>query len=80
MPRCTAPLMGALGILLSTPAPAEGPPPDPPPARSPAPESKRLAGFQDGQNQATVPGNLGKTPSPGAHVLHEISARLAVQL
>jgi hypothetical protein len=31
-------------------------------------------------NGATVPGNLGKTPSPGAHVLHEISARLAVQL
>jgi hypothetical protein len=31
-------------------------------------------------NGATVPGNLGKTPTPGAHVLHEISARLAVQL
>ena len=31
-------------------------------------------------NSATVPGNLGKTPTAGAHVLHEISARLAVQL
>jgi hypothetical protein len=29
---------------------------------------------------AAVPGNQGKTPVPGAHVLHEISARLAVQL
>jgi hypothetical protein len=31
-------------------------------------------------NGAAVPGNLGKTPTPGAHVLHEISARVAVQL
>jgi hypothetical protein len=31
-------------------------------------------------NGAVVPGNLGKTPTAGAHVLHEISARLAVQL
>jgi hypothetical protein len=27
-----------------------------------------------------VPGNEGKTPTAGANVLHELSARLAVQL
>ena len=37
-------------------------------------------GSGSAENGATVPGNLGKTPVPGAHVLHEISARLAVQL
>ena len=37
-------------------------------------------GSGSAQSSATVPGNLGKTPAPGAHVLHELSARLAVQL
>jgi hypothetical protein len=37
-------------------------------------------GSGSADNYATVPGNLGKTPTPGAHVLHELSARLAVQL
>jgi hypothetical protein len=32
------------------------------------------------ENLAVVPGNLGKNPTPGAHVLHELGGRIAVQL
>jgi hypothetical protein len=37
-------------------------------------------GSGSADNLAGVPGNLGKTPVPGAHVLHEMGARVGIQL
>ncbi|MFT3776469.1 MAG: porin [Minicystis sp.] len=37
-------------------------------------------GSGSADNLAAVPGNLAKTPDPGAHLLHELSARLALTL